>query len=234
MIQKDGVFSRKLENLVSYIEENLRASKTSGIKFVDPRDLKQKLLRRQNHVIFGRRGSGKSTLLRSIDITTLMMPIYINLEDFKDITFPNIILHILDVSFKSLRQVLKKEFPLYKFYQMKFRQFTFRKKLKKEIKKTKLLIHSPDEGEQERKVISMKEGEAGASLKSSFLGKFTFWKKTEVAEKIPINKLNELRLNLTQYKKIFNQMSSYCDNKSIFLEFDDFYFVSKKMQSQLT
>ena len=108
MIHKGGDFHKNLDKLISYIEENLRAKQSSGIKFIDPRNLKQKLLRKQNHIVFGRRGSGKTSLVKSIESNNSIIPIYLNLEVFKDITFPNIILHILCESFKSFKQIMKK------------------------------------------------------------------------------------------------------------------------------
>lgn len=53
--------------LLTYLEENLRASRRAGLRFVDPRNYRESVLSRQNHVIFGRRGAGKSTLLASLE-----------------------------------------------------------------------------------------------------------------------------------------------------------------------
>ena len=225
-----GDHHKKLDKLISYIEENLRAKQSSGIKFVDPRNLKQKLLRKQNYVIFGRRGSGKTSLVKSIESSDSNIPIYLNLEVFKDITFPNIILQILCESFKSFKKVMKKTFPVYK---MRCKPLKFRKKLKKEIKKIKKYIHSPDKGEREQRTITHQEGKAGADFKGILKGMLKKSKQTEVAQTIPVDKLNKLRLNLPSYKEIFNELSSLNKNKSVFLIFDDLYFISKEIQPKL-
>lgn len=230
MIHKGGDFHKNLDKLISYIEENLRAKQSSGIKFIDPRNLKQKLLRKQNHIVFGRRGSGKTSLVKSIESNNSIIPIYLNLEVFKDITFPNIILHILCEAFKSFKQIMKKNFP---FYKMRLKALKFRKKLKKEIYKTKIYIYSPDKGEQDKKTTIVDEGEAGASFKKFLKARFRRSKQTEVAQKVPIDKLAELRLSLTDYNEIFNEFSSLNKNKSIYLIFDDFYFISKNIQPKL-
>lgn len=105
----------KVSKLVNYIEENLRTTKTSGLEFIDPRHLTDRLVSKQNHVVFGRRGAGKSTLLSSVTKDQKSFKIFLNMDDFKDITFPNIILHILIASFSELEKHLKKSFPWYKF-----------------------------------------------------------------------------------------------------------------------
>ena len=84
----------ELNKLITYIEENTRADKVSGIEFIDPRNFKARVVGKQNYVVFGRRGAGKSTLLKTIENNDTIITVYINLEDYKDITFPNIIINI--------------------------------------------------------------------------------------------------------------------------------------------
>ena len=88
----------KVAQLGKYIEENLRASQSAGLKFVDPRYFGQRLMAKQNHVVFGRRGAGKSTLVSSCQKEPATIAIYLNLETYKDITFPNIIVQVFLVS----------------------------------------------------------------------------------------------------------------------------------------
>src|SRR6056297_951778 len=80
--------------LRNYIEENIRASKKSGIEFIDPRRFQSQIHNRQNHVIFGRRGSGKTSLLNQLE-KQVKFVISVNIESYKDIFFPNIIVHVL-------------------------------------------------------------------------------------------------------------------------------------------
>ena len=101
--------------LITYIEENLRATGSSGLEFIDPRNHRQRLISKQNHVIFGRRGAGKSTLLSPLKNLPECIGINLNLEDYKDITFPNIIVSILIEAFKTLRLEIKSNYPWYKF-----------------------------------------------------------------------------------------------------------------------
>jgi len=69
----------EISKLVTYIEENLRASSSVGLSFVDSRHHKTRLLSNQNHVIFGRRGAGKTTLVKATKETENQITIYLNL-----------------------------------------------------------------------------------------------------------------------------------------------------------
>ena len=98
-------------NLLTYVEEHLRATQKAGLTFVDPRHLKRSLASKQNHAIFGRRGAGKSTFVKSLmggDNDGEHLAIYVNLEDYKDISFPNIILHVLRACFRELQCRIKR------------------------------------------------------------------------------------------------------------------------------
>jgi hypothetical protein len=45
--------------------------------------------------MFGRRGAGKTSLVSSAQGFDGHVDVYLNLEDYKDITFPNIVIYIL-------------------------------------------------------------------------------------------------------------------------------------------
>ena len=59
--------SAEVQKLRNFIEANIRATTKSGLDFIDPKKIKDEVLIKQNHVIFGRRGAGKSTLLKEFD-----------------------------------------------------------------------------------------------------------------------------------------------------------------------
>ena len=93
---------QELNKLITYLEENTRADKVSGIEFIDPRNFKEKVRGKQNYVVFGRRGAGKSTLLKTLNKYDKSVTIYVNLEDYKDITFPNIIIKVLVTFYEEI------------------------------------------------------------------------------------------------------------------------------------
>ena len=225
--------SSKVGQLATYIEENLRASRSAGLDFIDLRNFKGRLSSRQNHVVFGRRGAGKSTLVSSLSNAPNVVVIHLNLEDYKDITFPNIILHIFQSSFERLYTYINEKHPWYRFNVSAFR---FTRSLKAVQKNLYNQIHEPDSEQQLIKSRSAAEGEASASIAAGPLGIGGGVKETseqEVTRTLPKDKLGYLRLELSKFKKIFASASALCGNEPVFLVFDDFYFVPKSTQPEL-
>lgn len=225
--------NERLRKLITYIEENLRASKTAGIEFIDPRNHRDRLISKQNHVVFGRRGAGKSTLLSSISRNSNVIVVNINLEDFKDITFPNIVLHILASSLENLELNVASHYPWYKF---NGKARTLRRKLSDEIDRLRSLTLEPDV--EERDIRTRTRRDVGASIGASPHGasagiEAQMGQEVEVSRKLPVSKLDHLRLQLSHYKDLINSASELCGSKPIFLSLDDFYFVDKAIQPDL-
>lgn len=88
------------------ITENLRVQRGGGdeVPYIDSGNALTDAQAKQNHVIFGRRGCGKSLLLhhsaKHLDPT--VRTVYLNCEDFKRHTFPNVLIEILDSVFAEL------------------------------------------------------------------------------------------------------------------------------------
>jgi len=224
----------EVKKLVTHIEENLRASGSSGLYFVDSRHHRERLLSRQNHVVFGRRGAGKSSLINSITKVDEHVDISLNLEDFKDITFPNIVIHVLLGTFNQLKEKIKKRTSWYKFWRRKAKKLV--DELEKDCKKLEKYIHEPDEEVREINAKEAYQGEASASAKVSALsatGKEKFDSSLEIKRTLARSKLEHLKLELTKYKEKISSISAVLGNKPIFLIMDDLYFVPKDTQPEL-
>lgn len=224
----------EVNKLVSFIEENTRADKVSGIEFIDPRNFKSKVHSRQNGVVFGRRGAGKSTLLKTLDNNSKIFSIYVNLEDYKDITFPNIIIKILIRFFKVSIENLKSESSVLEFKKLlKIRKLI--KKLKNEIKELEKKTNSPDSIDENRKYKSSNEEAGNLSVKSSAIDtglSFKEYNESEIEHKWKIDKLNELKTSIDEIKELIGSIS-ILTGKTIILIFDDFYFIPKSIQPYL-
>jgi DNA-binding NtrC family response regulator len=100
----------KLNALRKVINENLRVQLggATSIEYVDVSNALGDVASRQNHVIFGRRGCGKTLLLHAAhkiaDRTTRI--VYVNCEDYKQHSFPNVLIEILDRLFAELQRNL--------------------------------------------------------------------------------------------------------------------------------
>lgn len=227
MVQND------FATLITYIEENLRASRKSGLQFVDTRNFLARLNSRQNHVVFGRRGAGKTLLLQSTQSLQDHLYVYLDLEDYKDITFPNIVINVLVAMFNSLESEIKTSYPWWRFNR---RAWGIRKRIKVVCSLLADYAYQPDLETQE---VSTKESSdrrlslaASSDVVSADAGQRSF-KSKEVRRSLPKNKLDFLRLNLSTYKKLLVDISSIFSEKPIFLVLDDFYFVSKEIQPEL-
>jgi len=219
--------------LVTYIEENLRASPTAGLRFVDSRHLKSRLLSKQNHVVFGRRGAGKTSLVRSRSDDSAQVEVYLNLEDYKDITFPNIVIHILLKLFHELRLRIRSDRPLWR---LRRGSYLAVKRLGRTLDDLKTYVHEPDietqavetsEGSHRELTVGGKgHGVSGAAKSARNSSK-------KVSRSLPKNKIEYLRLELTVYKEILLSISELFGKLPIFLIMDDFYFVEKNTQPDL-
>src|ERR1019366_7315781 len=95
---------KQLNALQAVITENLRVQRSGAesIGYIDIANALSKTNSKQNHVIFGRRGCGKSLLLQESRKTLgpKTKVIYLNCEDFKNHSFPNVLIEILDSVFE--------------------------------------------------------------------------------------------------------------------------------------
>lgn len=135
-----------LNKLVDYIEENLRTSPYAGIKFIDPKNFKNRILNRQNHIIFGRRGAGKSTLIASLVENSELTSILINVEDFKQISYPNVIIHVLRSTLDQIIDQVKQQLS---YFVNPINKFSLLKELKHLRKELNNSLLEPDLYEEE-------------------------------------------------------------------------------------
>ena len=102
--------SDNLTTLRHVINENLRVQRggAESIPYIDVANVLNNITARQNHAVFGRRGCGKTLLLHfSTDqLDSHIKSVYLNCEDFKKHSFPNVLIQILDALFAELEQHL--------------------------------------------------------------------------------------------------------------------------------
>ena len=223
----------ELAKLITFIEENLRASPSAGLAFVDSRGLRERLSSKQNHVVFGRRGAGKTSLVESAKGQKDVIDIYLNLEDYKDITFPNIVIQILVNLFAELENTIYRRKWFCLFWPP---VFTALKDLRRMRRALLPYLHDPDEETQAVKSsegYSHQMGSRIAAAGSEGGLKASRERSVEVNRTLPKNKVEYLRLELTNYKDLIQRVSKLFNHAPIFLVFDDFYFIQKNIQPEL-
>ena len=103
--------SPKLDKLRLAINENIRVQKggSDHVPYIDVGSVLSDVGARQNHVVFGRRGCGKTLLLHHSgrQLGPSIESVYLNCEDFKRHSFPNVLIEILDALFAELEEHLR-------------------------------------------------------------------------------------------------------------------------------
>ena len=100
----------ELRQLRLAINENLRVQRggSKPVPYIDVSNTLSDVSARQNHAVFGRRGCGKTLLLHysAEQLPPEIRPVYLNCEDFKKHSFPNVLIEILDALFAELENRL--------------------------------------------------------------------------------------------------------------------------------
>ena len=101
---------QQLADLRKVINENLRVQRAGAdpVPYIDVSSALSDICARQNHVVFARRGCGKTLLLHhsAKKLPTTVQSVYLNCEDFKHHSFPNVLIEILDALFFELESNL--------------------------------------------------------------------------------------------------------------------------------
>src|SRR6266702_2233007 len=102
--------SSQVAKLRQIVQENIRVQRggSETIEYVDVSRALHDMVTRQNHVVFGRRGCGKTLLLNATKqkVNANIRVVYINCEDYKQHSFPNVLIEILDAIFEEFERNL--------------------------------------------------------------------------------------------------------------------------------
>ncbi len=221
----------EITKVLNYIEENMRVTDQTSIEYLDSQGNIDRLCLKQNHIIFGRRGSGKSLLLKSLKKHHEIACVTVNLEDFKDISFPNSIIQVQKSIIEQLLPIVESKNGFFSIdYWKKTRPLV--KRLKQYTYDLNEHLKHPDE--YDKSIKEKKGGKTFGKGKAKQAGnEFEIGAETseelETAKEIKIDKLNTLKNGLSDAKKIFSNISHFI-GKDIFLILDDFYFIRKNEQ----
>jgi hypothetical protein len=215
------------------IQENSRIQKGSSIEidYVDVTHALADATTRQNHVVFGRRGCGKSLLLEKVrkGIGPNIKAIYINCEDYKHHSFPNVLIEILDAVFTEIEEHLSGWFGKKKRLRA----------LVAELRGSLDKLRTKDD-EIEKKVKSRAEIEkkgsasAKAAVPHTHLGfEFSGARKESIEAEYHTfdDKIRDLNQLLPKLKRTIQQFFDLSNKvEVIFIELDDFYQLRRPIQ----
>lgn len=224
----------KLTKLRRAINENLRIQRggAKSIPYIDVTNVLKDIIARQNHAVFGRRGCGK-TLLLHYSATCLppdTQAIYLNCEDFKKHSFPNVLIQILDAVFAQLEQHLTGWFGKKKKSRLLISD------IRKQLADLRTRADQREESIREleaKESTATLEGTAGVSYKRASLcasgttGE-TLRSERERTYRLLDNKIRELDMWLPDLKSRIREFFELSTTvQSIFLQIDDYYHLSR-------
>ena len=232
------VTASQLDQLRRVITENLRIEVRSNEEgaYVDVGNALSKATARQNHVIFGRRGCGKSLLLfeSAKQSDKQVRTIYLNCEDFKNHSFPNVLIEILDSIFRELEKNLSAWFGRKK----KCRELIASIRTELQSLKTQA-----DERTSQVREKSASGSEATVGLGANLLDKqmlLSIRDKSSTSAAVEReyqnvdSKIQRLNLSLVGFKRQIGEAFELSTNvNAVFLHLDDFYHLQRTVQPHI-
>jgi hypothetical protein len=229
---------KKLNALRQKITEGLRIQRDTHepVPYMDAANVVGDICAKQNHTIFARRGCGKTLLLHHSTkelANTTTRTVYLNCEDFKRHSFPNVLIEILDALFRELEKHLTGWFGSSKKSRL----------LVQKIRADLANLRSSADVQEEsiRNITSSENGRstdlsgggkyAAAEVKVGYSGSSKQKEETERTFKLRSEKLRELDTWLPrlkeQVREFFERSSSV---RAVFLQIDDLYHLKKSDQ----
>ena len=255
--------SVEVQALAKIVEESTRSTRESAKFFIEPAPgTLSRAKNRRHHIIFGRRGSGKSSLLAKVtkDLTISRTPTaYVDLEEFKGHSYPDVLLSILIKTLDSFKDWLETAAtqPATKtsFWNKFFGASTVRKGFNRSA--TKKMISEIAElvaelnrnlfaADDIKQQLTLKRG-SEEELKTAISGELkgaiskvgskiehagSQKNERQLVSEYSSRKIELLHRNIMKYKSIFQQMTMLADGPA-FLLLDDLYHIRVSDQANV-
>lgn len=224
----------KLTRLRQLITENLRIQRGGGSlpTYIDVSHSVVDVTSKQNHAIFARRGCGKTLLLHysSSKLAADVRPIYLNCEDFKHHSFPNVLIEVLDALFSELESHLSGWFGRKKKTRdliQDIRKQLADKRAAADLHREEVRqVTAVESEESETLGGSFKARGIGASASSASNSKAR--QETDRSFKVHSSKIKDLDAWLPRLKTQLRQFFTTSKTvKAVILQIDDFYHLKR-------
>jgi hypothetical protein len=227
----------KLLKLRQLITENLRIQRGGGKLpvYIDVSNVLADICARQNHTVFARRGCGKTLLLHdsSSHLDPSIKAVYLNCEDFKQHSFPNVLIEILDALFAEL------ETHLTGWFGKKRKSRELIQAIRKELAEKRRAVDVQDEAVKKTvsaetstsSTLSLGTGVPQIAAKAAAASGEKSVEEIERTYAVHSDKIKELNMWLPVLKKQvrdFFETSSAV--KAVFLQIDDLYHLRRTDQ----
>ena len=225
---------QQLATLRRVINENLRIQRAGAepVPYIDVSSALSDICARQNHAVFARRGCGKTLLLHhsAKELPVDIQPVYLNCEDFKHHSFPNVLIEVLDALFAELEENLPGWFGKKKRTRELIAKIRsdLAKLRQKEDESKKDVVESYTATELDGAKASSSIGLNGLGLAgelTSHAGRST---ALELRYAQRAAKLSDLHTWLPQLKRQIREFFDLSKTvKAVFLQLDDFYHLAR-------
>jgi len=231
------VSATKLDELRLKINESLRVQRdTDVIDYINVGHALDDAMARQNHAIFARRGCGKTLLLHtsSVRLPNSIAAVYLNCEDFKRHSFPNVLIEILKSLFLEMSKHMTGWFGRKKKLRLLIDQILENLERLKETEdtgtediKSKVAATLTDEINLD---AALKGG--GSSLGAKAKSSSTSSEEIERTFKLYKDKLRQLDHWLPGLKRQIREFFDLSnEKKTIFIQIDDLYHLRRTDQA---
>lgn len=232
MISNDNLAKLRLK-----INESLRVQRdTDSIDYINVGNALNDATARQNHAIFARRGCGKTLLLHrsAAQLSNQFAVIYLNCEDFKSHSFPNVLVEILKSIFLEISNHLTGWFG---------RKRRLKEIVKQILAKLETLKSSSDVMSEEirHKAASAMSRESGieaalgggdSKAKINAKGSTNSSEEVERTFSVYRDKLRELDHWLPDLKREIREFFELSNEKKfLFIQIDDLYHLRRTDQA---
>jgi len=225
--------STKITTLRTIVQEGIRIQRGSPepVEYIDAANALADAIARQNHVIFGRRGCGKTLLLHESErrVKSNVKVVYVNCEDYKQHSFPNVLIEILDQLFGELEKNLTGWFG------RKRRSRELIQGIREQLARLK---RNPDERTTKVREANSAElagensvGVAARGLRVGLAERSAQKAAIEKEYEEQDSKIRELNLLLPNLKASIREFFALSTEvKAVFLALDDFYHLPRSIQ----
>lgn len=225
----------KLKQLRLVINENLRIQRggAESISYIDVANVLGDMAARQNHAVFGRRGCGKTLLIHfsAKGLDESIKCVYLNCEDFKKHSFPNVLIEILDALFAEM------ETNLTGWFGRKKESRALIKGIRSQLTELRTKADKQEQAIREQtSAESTQSIGAEVSASATGVGSLTANANSSAAYKAQIektyrhhdDKLRELDMWLPELKRHIREFFQLSNKVSaIYLQIDDFYHLNR-------
>jgi hypothetical protein len=229
--------SNKIQGLRTIVQEGIRIQRGGAepVNYIDAANAVHDIVARQNHVVFGRRGCGKTLLLHEAKkrVGDQIRIVYINCEDYKQHSFPNVLIEILDRLFGELQDNLPEWFG--KKRRLRELIIGIRQELSQLQEQADNVNLKVKESASQEDTVKGGIGLGTASLKLGMEAVAAQRAAIEQEYERHDSKIHKLNLLLPRLKKQIGEFFELSGNvKAVFLQLDDFYHLTRTMQPHVT